>query len=169
MKRLKSFLVIIFGFSLIAGCAHIAPTFEPLPFDEAEYAALPKTGTGVIQGQVFGKTKGGDVKKGAGNNVILIPATKYGTQRYKMQVIGNQLLSKPEDPRYKKYAFQQIADSDGKFSFKNVPPGKYYAISHLTWEAPSSNRYLITETQGGKLYKEVDVMNGQTVDVMLTF
>lgn len=155
---------------LLQGCAtHQPPTFDPLPFDQAEYDALPKTGTGIIQGQVFAKTIGGDVKKGAGNNVILIPATKYGTLRYNEQVIGGKLLSKTEDPRYAKYVLRQVSDGDGKFIFRNVPAGKYYAVSHITWEAPSSNRYIATETQGGQVRAEVFIQDGKTIDLMLKY
>lgn len=169
MKSICAVLGTALVISLASGCAMLQPpTFEPLPFDEAEYNALPKVGTGTVKGQVFAKTRGGDVKKGAGNNVILIPATVYGNLRYREQVIGGKLLAKAEDPRYARYVREQTTDGDGRFTFTNVPSGKYYAVSYITWEAPSSNPYLTTETQGGKVHKEIEVQNDQTLEVILT-
>lgn len=54
------------------------PQFSPHEFagarlSEAEYATLEKTGTAVVTGQVFLKTRAGDVKPGADNVVYLNP------------------------------------------------------------------------------------------------
>lgn len=169
MKPFKFLLIAAVAVIVATACTPRYKTFTPLPFDEREYNALPKTGTGVVKGQVFAKTKGGDVKKGAGNNVMLIPATSYGTQRYREQIIGGKFTSIPEDSRYAKYVLETITDGDGRFTFNNVPPGKYYAVSHITWQVIITNRYYpVTETQGGKVHKEIEIKNGQTIEVILT-
>jgi hypothetical protein len=46
-------------------------------FNEADFAPYAKSGTGVIAGQVFAKTVGGDVKYGAGSTVYLNPKLPY--------------------------------------------------------------------------------------------
>lgn len=153
---------------LMTGCIrHHVATFVPLPFDEAEYASLPTTGTGTVRGQVFAKTVGGDVVFGAGNNVVMIPATAYGTQRYREQVIAGKLLSQPEDPRFAKYVKSTVADGEGRFTFQNVPPGRYYVFSHVTWEAYATNRY-VTDTQGGRVSREIEVQDDQETAAILT-
>lgn len=150
----------------VAGCATPRPTWTPMPFDEVEYAALAKEGTGTLRGQVFAKTRGGDVKKGAGNLVVLLPATKYGDQRYQEEFISNKLAAVGEDPRYVKYAKTKTTDGDGKFEFTNLPPGKYYLLSHITWESPSTSGG--TELQGGRVFGKFEVKNGAATDAILT-
>lgn len=137
-----------------------------MPFDDVEYSALAKEGTGVLRGQVFAKTRGGEVKKGAGNPVVMLPATKYGDQRYQEEFIRNKASTHNEDPRYVQYSRTKITDGEGKFEFTNVPPGKYYLISHVTWESPSSSGGL--ELQGGRVLGKFEVKNGVVTDAMLT-
>ena len=167
--RQTKIIVTAFAIAALAGCA--APrvkTFSPLPFDEAEYATLPASGTGTVRGQVFAKTVGGDVKKGAGENVVMFPATKYGEQRYREQVLGGKLLSKAEDPRYQNYVLAKTTDGDGKFEFTSVPPGNYYVLSSVTWTViePSSFGPLHRK-QGGQVVRRVEVKNGVVTDAIL--
>jgi hypothetical protein len=168
LRTLKS-ITALSMIGLVIGCAttHVE-TFSPLPFDEAEYAALPKTGTGIVRGQVFAKTVGGDVKKGAGENVVMFPATKYGDQRYQEQVIGGKLLSEAEDIRYKNHVLVKTTDGDGKFEFTNVPPGNYYVLSSVTWTVIEPNQFgPIHRLQGGKVVRKIEVLNGVAVDAIL--
>jgi hypothetical protein len=168
LRTLKS-IAALSMISLVIGCAATRlETFSPLPFDEAEYAALPKTGTGIVRGQVFAKTVGGDVKKGAGENVVMFPATKYGDQRYHEQVIGGKLLSEAEDIRYKSHVLVKTTDGDGKFEFTNVPPGNYYVLGSVTWTVIEPNQFgPIRRLQGGQVVRKIEVQNGVAVDAIL--
>lgn len=154
---------------VISGCAtRKVATFDPLPFDEAEYAALPTKGTGIVRGQVFAKTLGGDVKKGAGENVVLIPATQYGNQRYNQQIIQGKFLSRAEDPRYAKYVRAKLTDGEGRFEFSEIPPGTYYVLSSVTWVAIERTSFgPIESTQGGKVVRKIAVNDGVVTDAIL--
>ena len=170
MKYWKLFFLSALVFGPV-GCVSRA-TFVPMPFDESEYAALPQTGTGLVRGQVFAKTLGGDIKKGAGNTVVLMPATKYGDQRYAEQIAGGKFASQAEDSRYVKYTRAKTTDGEGRFEFTDVPPGQYYIFSSIVWETVSSNEYSrrlgLTDSQGGKVSRKIEVKNGDVTEAILS-
>ena len=169
---MKAILLTVVAASLMAGCASRKPIVVPhVPFDVAEYEAFSRPGTGVIKGQVFAKTIGGDVKKGAGNSVTLMPATKYREGWY-WQAKNQGRAMPPGDSRHLQYDQTKVTDGEGRFEFKDIPAGQYYLVSQISWETVSSNQYSrrlgLTDTQGGLVLGSVKVENDKTAEVMLT-
>lgn len=164
-------LTLTLAFALtLAGCAaqqrgEIVKLSRP-DFPQAEYDKLAKTGTATVSGQVFLKTRGGDVKVGAGNPVILNPVTSYSRFAYENR-LDRAGLTAP-DARLYKYMRETIADASGKFTFKNVPDGDYYVAGTVKWEAVQGGAYPHLATQGGVIWKPITIKNGESVEVMVT-
>jgi hypothetical protein len=169
MKRL---LLIAALTATVAGCMP-RYTYTPPPmvqrpaFPSAEYEALPKTGSATVTGQAFLKTRGGDVKTGAGNTIYLEPVTSYSTFGYVHKDYRGRLS--PVAPELEQYKRSVVADATGRFTFKDVPEGKYYLSGKVSWEVPQFSQYgSYMSTQGGDIWKTIIVKNGQQLEVMLT-
>lgn len=147
----------------ISGCAQQAPQAYFAPFAPEQYLNLPTLGTGTVTGQVFLRTRGGDVKVGAGNTVYLLQETEYSKQFYLAYAQSQRYPG--IDPRALSAAIQTQANATGEFTFNNVPPGFYYVISQVTWGAPT--RYGLS-TQGGDVMAHVEVANDLVTTIMVT-
>ena len=148
---------------LLAACA-VAPQPIQAPFVESEFAPYRARGTSTITGQAFLKTRGGDVKYGAGNEVVLVPVTSYTREMTRMMKTGAS-ITKERDPRYAAYRRTAQADGNGNFEFRNLPAGSYYLDCVIHWEVPGP--YVSTVT-GGLAEAEVTVGRGETAKVVLT-
>ncbi|WP_310609212.1 carboxypeptidase-like regulatory domain-containing protein [Limnohabitans sp.] len=166
---MRNKVVMLVAAALISGCALPKPElWTPMAFDEVEYGALKKVGSGVVRGSLFAKTVGGDIKIGAGEIVRLYPVTKYTEQLYREQWIYKKQATHNEDARYITYVRQTTTGIDGKFEFTNVPPGEYFAFGGIYWKTVRATSYgPVTETQGGLTIKRISVSNGKVTDVAL--
>ncbi len=159
MKKIFAALAVV---SALSGCAQ--PMVQRISFPASEYAALATTGTGVVSGQAFLRTLGGDVKYGAGSSVYLLPATSYTDQWFNENYLGGRALSEP-DPRASQGKLETQADGSGNFVFRDVPRGSYYLSTIVTWQAPTQ---FGLATQGGVVAKKIEVSDGKETRVILT-
>jgi hypothetical protein len=164
------FLASLFVLSLlaIAGC-ETAPTSRPTiqPFDPAAFVPYRQPGTGKISGQAFLKTRGGDIKLGAGNKVTLSPATAFNKEVRMMrdQGIEPSNYTDAEIAQFKDTIRNTIADAQGNFEFSGLPAGEYLLEVVIRWEVPG--QYGL-DTTGGIVHKNVTIKDGESVKVMLT-
>jgi len=107
------------------------------PFDESQFRPYIGDGTAGLSGQAFVKDKGGKTVYAAGNEVILIPVTDYTREWYQVGVVGGKLVDR-FDSQIGKYLRFTRADAEGKFQFRNVPAGQYYAATDMSWVEPDS-------------------------------
>ncbi|MBN6365546.1 MULTISPECIES: hypothetical protein [Providencia] len=171
---MKNILFLILISAALSGCVKYEKYTPPKTLPESEkeivstpafpvdeYEGLAKKGTGVVKGEVFAVTRGGDVKIGAGVNVTLQPNTSYTRARTSTLASINWRTQKiaDADPRVQKYIISTKADSQGKFEFTNVPPGDYTLTGRVHWYAGNSPQF-------GGIHQRVIVKNGETITVM---
>lgn len=159
------------GMFVLLGCAQKAPpvVIEPRTtrYNEQEYAPYASQGTSSITGQAFLKTRGGDVKYGAGNEIVLTPRTSYSSEWWTKAVLQDHVLA-PGDSLAEGFSGYTVADGEGRFRFDSLPAGEYFVITEVSWEvpAPSGRSYLLERT-GALVGQGVAVRPGQSVQVIL--
>lgn len=167
--RMKAAAILAGALLLVVdGCAATAPRVQtPIPrnavFVHEEYEPYAGEGTATILGQAFAKTRGGDVKYGAGCTVILNPVTSYSREWWTLRVLAGDNLE-AADLRVTAYTHQTAADGEGRFRFEKLKPGEYYAACWITWEVPSSYG---AEKQAVCVGKHIRIGEGESVNVIL--
>jgi hypothetical protein len=151
---------------LVAACAaRTKPAFVPTqPFNDTDFAWSASKGRGTVTGQAFLKTVGGDVKTCAGNEVSLVPDNSY-TEEIHSALQTNRYGSAVYDPRYYQFRRTTTCDAEGRFSFSDLPSGKWFVNVLVQWGAPSSSGIL---PQGGYLSRHVETKDGTTEKLILT-
>ncbi|MBV9997679.1 MAG: hypothetical protein JO015_01065 [Verrucomicrobia bacterium] len=158
-------LVLIAMVVAVAGCA-VAPAPQPRTavYNPSEYAPYGRKGNGRILGQAFLKTVGGDVKYGAGCDVVLHPVTSLTTEWFEKHIV-QRIPLQAGDPRGDQYAVRTIANGEGRFGFEHLPAGQYYLTCVIKWGVPSDIGVL---PAGGVAYAKVTVPENGTVAAIVT-
>ena len=159
--------------TLILSCGPMKPPppeTRQFSFNPSEYAKYEESGTGSIVGEAFLRTRGGDIKRGAGVRVYLIPKTLYAMEwLYLEQTLGRQMIP-PVEPQLMKYVQSTVADSAGQFEFTNLPSGKYHVACEIFWSVPgiTPGGTVYSRQTGGIAKADVIVQSGQKTKAILT-
>lgn len=127
--------------------------------------------TGSVEGSAFWRTKGGEVRTCAGNEVSLVPVTPYATERM-LFIYGNTSGgsvvrnigspgSTPVDMDYYNDSINTLCDVAGRFVFEDVPVGSYYVTATVVWQVGYQN-------QGGPVFKRLDVIENKKTRVVVS-
>lgn len=149
----------------LSGCLAYLPRDRQVPFDPAEFEPYGHTGTATVTGQAFLRTMGGDVRYAAGLPVLLMPNTYYTSEWFQIVVLREENL-KPADPEADKYTRQTIADGEGRFIFRDLPAGEYFAVCKITWAYPGYYGYAYYT--GGWAYNSFKIDADETLNIVLT-
>lgn len=133
MKRI-GFPLLGLGLCLLGACSSVAKFTPVSRFDPADLEDPASEGTATIAGQAFLRSNDGEVKRGAGSEVLLIPDSPW-TREWFEQVVREG--KRPDDASYFEklgdYARRVRADVDGKFEFRDVPAGRWFVTCLITW------------------------------------
>lgn len=161
-------IAIVFICLLITGCVSMLASALQKPhievFNDNDFLPYIGKGTGKIYGQAFLKTRGGEIRYGAGNQVVLIPMTPYVKEFYEREFINGEILS-PSDNRLLQYRRIVTADGQGNFEFKEIPPGEYCLLCNIYWEIPGR----FPTTTGGIAHNRVTIREGEEIKVVVTY
>ena len=142
-------------------------------------AYFSQPGTGSITGQAFAVTRGDDVKPAAGRTVALHPDSEAIREYYATATTGdenrNYTLFRPPPEAFTKIT---IADATGTFQFEGLSPGHYFVVTSVNWTHFAGFNYtrigafgwlnLQWATEGGLMFRGVEVKEGQTTKIVLT-
>lgn len=122
-----------------------------VPINEADFAAYAKDGNAKLDGQAFLRLSNGGVKSCAGSEVLLAPATDYD-----LKVMNKFLFSRLDSAlQYAgpaaKYWRESQCDVEGKFSFEDLPAGKWVVLTEVTFDTIDQGLVLKNLTSGGGL------------------
>lgn len=132
-------LLLLSAWLVLAGCAT-----QRIPFNESEYAAIPKSGAKTITGKIFLTDQMDETQVGVGSEVSLEPATSYSNQWFEVSYLGNRSLTSP-DRRYHQHVLKTKADKEGNFTFENIAPGEYYLSGVLKWKAATCSGNVVSK------------------------
>jgi hypothetical protein len=131
--------------------------------------SLLKEGDNKIQGSALIRQAGGGVISCAGRKVHLIPKTEYQTERI-IHLYGNETKGynsnnnynfSPEPEDFKNLNKAVLCDVQGYFEFDNVADGSFYIVSSIFW------RVTQYRNEGGSLFAQVSVKNGETKKIII--
>jgi len=161
----KAILFMLIGIVLnLAGCVSMQPQPIVVPFDEGLLKPYAGAGSSTIIGQVFLKTRGAEVRVGAGNEVELVPLIPYTQERLQRATINGEDIA-PRDPRLAQYIRKTIADVQGNFEFTGIPAGEYIIYCLIQWEYGTQYG---TATTGGDAFAIIKVSPNERVKVVVT-
>ncbi|CAM3302536.1 carboxypeptidase-like regulatory domain-containing protein [Halomonas lysinitropha] len=121
-------------------------------FPDEEYAALEKSGSGVISGRLL---LGGRPVPNAG--VAVAPVTTYSAEAAEQALAGNAV--ERADPRARAYTHTTRTDGNGYFRITGLPAGEFYVSGSGQDPSTGETRVVI---------QQVSLGNGQSRSVELS-
>ncbi|MHC4473645.1 MAG: hypothetical protein ACYTDY_16365 [Planctomycetota bacterium] len=160
---------LVIGLLLLGSCRVTDPAWERVQsFKKVEYAPYAGSGDCSISGRALMNTRGGDVKVGAGRTVYLTPVTAYSKRWLRDFALQGRRLP-DTDPRVKRYSRETVADGEGRFEFRDLPPGRYYLLCRVFHEIPSGYYGPMQHTGAAVAHAEIHLRSGeQRTDFVLS-
>jgi hypothetical protein len=143
----------------LSACTTAEPPLDPnVPLDvaysETEFRRYERPGDATITGQAFLHDQG-DTIACTGQPVLLFPHTRSFERVVELaRMDAHPMLPETTDPRFNAVTRRTTCDTDGNFTFKGLPRGKWYVFTRVRWSAGDAGM------QGGDLIGEADTSVG---------
>ena len=154
---------------LLSACASPQIIKSAVPFDREQASEMLKVGTNTIKGSALIRQNNGATVTCEGNEVELLPATKYAEDRIQ-QIYGSTergfrqargFDARGFDPDYATLTRLTVCNAQGFFTFSGVSDGDFFITTSIVWR---TNPYLL---DGGVLMKRVRINGGREIEVVL--
>lgn len=136
-------------------------------FSPEDAAIIKQQGTGIITGHAFRTRPKGQIVNAAGEVVYLIPQTAFARERIEAVFREKKYVRHIDrgwpwweldsNTEYDEHMRQTKTESNGRFTFKNVAPGRYFVATQVSW---GSEDDLFKE--GGLVYDGVTLSGKET-------
>lgn len=136
---------------------------EDSSFSEADFAPYRGDGKSSLEGEAFVKTENGEVRNCSGESVFLAPDTPFDINVITAFLFHVDLAMKKAGEAAP-YWRESSCDSQGKFTFEDIPAGKWIVITVVRWG--NSGRVIGGQSEGGQLAKKIDLRSGKNRIVM---
>lgn len=157
MRNLNLFAVIAMAL------AFALPACAETSFSDEDFAAYRGDGSASLEGEAFVKTENGEVRNCSGESVFLAPYTPFDMDVITAFFFHIDLALKKAGPAAP-YWRESSCDSQGKFTFEDIPEGTWIAITIVRWG--NSGRVIGGHSEGGQLAKKIDLRSGKNRIVM---
>jgi hypothetical protein len=176
---MKKVIYCIALFFLVTSCAQNKPItklYLVSIFSKEETSRLASPGINSIKGSSLMRQVGGGVVTCAGQQIALIPATNYASERMRyiygsdkagyrsvLSMQNSPPAFSETDPDYLNLQKNTLCDAQGFFKFEKIADGDFFLLSTIAWKAdPNSFVY-----EGGTMLRKVHVEGGEMAELVI--
>src|SRR6185312_12802269 len=136
-----------------------APPLDPnapldIAYSESEFRRYERPGDATLSGQALLHDQG-DAIACTGQAVLLFPHTPSFERVVELaRMNAHPLVPQTTDPRFNAVTRHTTCDTNGNFTFKSLPRGRWYVFTRVRWSAGDAG------IQGADLIGEADTSTG---------
>jgi hypothetical protein len=133
-------------------------------FSLADHQPWAAKGNAGVDGEGFIRRPNGWLARCSGNKVYLVPASLYFQEWIGIRRAGAQVANAAELTKQHREAQRETqCDQRGRFAFSDLPPGKWFVITRISYEARNDDF-----TEDALYVAEVETTSGKRADVILS-
>lgn len=144
---------------LLSACRSMSPPPDPngpfeIAYSQSEFRRYERSGRATLAGRAFLHDQG-DVIPCTGQPVLLFPHTRSFERMVELaRMKAHPVLPETTDPRIAAVTRHTVCDTNGNFTFRNLPRGRWYVFTRARWSAGDAGM------AGGDLIGEADTSAG---------